>query len=87
MEDEDEEEVKVEDEDEDEHKNEDDGKEPRTIAQGGMVNTSADDIDTLVDNQPIMLPEHGQEMCEHTPHPQPLAPALWPQTLEPSPGP
>ena len=44
------------DEDEDEDKN-DDGKEPWTIRQGEMVNTSADNVDTMVDDQPIVLPE------------------------------
>jgi hypothetical protein len=28
---------------------EDDGKEPRTIGQGELVHTSADDVDTMVD--------------------------------------
>jgi hypothetical protein len=56
-----------------------------------MVNTSADDADTMVDNEPTVLPEQGQEMeqgqelCEHTPQPQPAAPAPWPHTLEPPP--
>ena len=68
-EDEDEEEEKHEEED----KDEDDGKEPRVISQGEMVNTSADDADTKVDDQPIVLPEQGQEMGEHTPRPQPPA--------------
>jgi len=36
-------------EEEDEH--EDDGKEPWTIGQGEMVNTSADNVDTIVDDQ------------------------------------
>jgi hypothetical protein len=62
------------DEDEKEDKDEDDGNEPRTIGQGAMINTSADDVDTMVDNQPIVLPEQGQEMLEHTP---------WPQTPDP----
>jgi len=53
--DEDEEEDKDEEEDEDE----DDGKEPWTIGQGEMVNTSADDVDTMVDDQPIVLSEQG----------------------------
>jgi hypothetical protein len=61
--------------DEDEEKDEDNGKEPRTIGQGEMVNTSADDVDTMVDNVPTVLPEQGQEMRDHTPRPQPLAPA------------
>jgi len=65
-----EEEVEEEDEDEEEDQDEDDGKEPRTLGQGEMVNTSADDIDTMVDDQAIVLPEKGQEMREHTPRPQ-----------------
>jgi hypothetical protein len=73
------------DEDEEEDKDEDDGKEPRTIGEGEMVNTSADDVDTMVDDRPIMLPEQGQEMREHTPRPQPPAPAPQLQTPEPLP--
>jgi hypothetical protein len=42
--------------------NEDDSKEPRTISQGEMVNTSADDVDTIVDNQLISLPDQSQQM-------------------------
>jgi hypothetical protein len=42
---EDNEEEDLEEEDEHEH----DGKEPRTIGQGEMVNTSADNVDTMVD--------------------------------------
>jgi len=70
---------------EDEDEDEDDGKEPRTIGQGEMVNTSADDVDTIVDDETIMLPEQGQVMRKDTPWPQPLAPATKPQTLEPHP--
>jgi hypothetical protein len=76
---EDEEEEEV-DEDEEEDKDEDDGKEPRTIGQGEMVNTSVDDVDTAVDDQPIVLTEQCQEMWKHTPRLQPLAPAPRPQT-------
>jgi len=82
---EDEEEVEEEDEDEEEDKDEDDGKEPRTISQGEMVNTSAHDADIMVDDEPTVLAEQGQEMREHTPPPQPPAPAQRPQTLESSP--
>ena len=86
--DEEEEDMDEEDEEEeDEDEDEDDGKEPWTISQGEMANTSADDVDTMVDNQPIVLPDQGQEMHKHTPRPQPLAPAPWPQTLEPRPRP
>jgi hypothetical protein len=59
----------VEDEDVEEDQDEDDGKEPRTIGQGEMVNSLADDADTMEDDQPTVLPEQGQEMCEHTPRP------------------
>jgi len=52
-----------------------------------MVNTSADDADTMVDDEPTVLPEQGQEMREHTPRPQPPAPDPRPQTPEPSPRP
>jgi len=79
--------VEEEDENEEEDQDEDDGQEPRTLGQGDMVNTSADDVDTMVDNQPIVLPEQGQEMREHTPRPQPPAPAPRPQTPEPRPRP
>ena len=75
---EDEKEVEEEDEEEEEDQDEDDGKEPRTDGQGEMVNSSADDIDTMVDDQPIVLPEQGQEMCKHTPRPQSPAPTPWP---------
>ena len=74
-------------EDEEEEEEEDDGKEPRTIGQGEMVNSSVDNVDTMVDDQPIVLPEQGQLMREHTPRPQPPPPAPWPQTPEPRPRP
>jgi len=75
------------DEDEKEDKDEDDGKEPQMVGQGKMLNTSTDDVDTTVDNQPIVLPEQGQEIPEHIPRPQPLAPGPRPQTVEPCPQP
>jgi len=78
---EDKEEVEEEDEDEEEDKDGDDGKEHRTIAQGEIVNTSADDVDTMVDDQPFVLPEQGQEMRKHTPQLQPPAPS--PTTTNP----
>jgi hypothetical protein len=62
-----EEDEEKEDEEEVEDQDEDDGKEPRMLGQGEMVNTSADDVDTKLDDQPIVLPEQGQEMREHTP--------------------
>jgi hypothetical protein len=45
------------------------------IGQGEMVNTSADDADTMVDDERTVLPEpgqvmeQGQEMYEHTARP------------------
>jgi len=83
---EDEEEEEV-DEDEEEDKDEDDGKEPRTIGQGEIVNTSADDVDIMVDDQPIVLPEQCQEMRKHTPWPQPPASAPRPQIPDSRPRP
>ena len=75
-----EEEEEVVDEDEEEHKDEDDGKEPRTFGQGDMLNTFADNVDTMVKDQPIVLPDQCQLMREYTPWPQPLVPASPPQT-------
>jgi len=43
-----------EDEEEDEVNN--DGKEPRTIGQGEILNTSDPDVNTMVGDQPIVLP-------------------------------
>jgi hypothetical protein len=83
-----EDEVEVEEEDEEEEeedKHEDDGKEHRRIGQGEMINTSADNADTMVDDEPTVLPKQGKEMRDHTPRPQPPAPAPRPQTPEPSP--
>jgi hypothetical protein len=80
--------VEEEDEDEEEEdKDEDDGKKPRTIGQGEMVNTSADDGDTMVHDEPTVLPTQGKEMHEHTPRPQPQSPAPGLQTPKPSPRP
>jgi hypothetical protein len=73
----DKEEVEEEDEDEEEDKDGDYGNEPRTIGQGEIVNTSADDFDSMGDDQTMVLPEQGQEICEHTPRLQP--PACAPQ--------
>jgi len=86
-EDEKEQEEEEEDEDEEEDENEDDGKQPRTIGQGETVNPSADNGDTVVDDQPNVLREHGQKMREHTPWTQPPASAIRPQTPEPRPQP
>jgi hypothetical protein len=41
-----------------------------------MVNTSGDDVDTMVDDQRFVLPEHGQVMHEHTTQPQTPEPGL-----------
>jgi len=68
-------EEEVEDEEDDE--DEDDGKEPRTIGQGEIINTSDDNLDSIVDVQSIIIPKQHEEMCEHT---------LWPQPLPPAPG-
>jgi hypothetical protein len=70
-----------------EDKDEDNGKAPRMIGQGETVHRSADDKDTTVDDQPIMLPQPGQEMSKHTPCPQPPVPATLPQTPEHRPQP
>ena len=79
----DDEEEDEEKDDEEEDKDEDDGKEPQTIGQGEMVNISADNADTMVDDEPTVLPEQGQEMREHTPRPQPPAtnPGAFPTTM------
>ena len=74
-----------EEEEEDEDEDEDDGKEPWMISQGEMVNTSAGNADTMVDDQQIVRAEQREEMDEHTPQPQPPAPARWTQTPEPHP--
>jgi len=70
--------VEEEDEQEEQDIDVDDGKEPRMFAQGDMVNTSADDVDTMADNYPVVLPEEGQEMHEQAPQTQPPPPAPWP---------
>jgi hypothetical protein len=67
---------KAEKEDEDK----DNDNEPQTIRQREMLNMSADDSDTMEDDQATMLPEQGQEMHEHTPQLRPPADATWPQT-------
>jgi hypothetical protein len=72
---------------EEEDEDDDDGKEPRTNCRGEMVNKTADDVDTMVDDQPIVLPEQGQEMCKHILWTQHPAHAPQPQTPEPRPRP
>jgi hypothetical protein len=84
---EDEDKVEEEDEDKEEDKDEDDRKEPRMIAHGKMINTSADITDTMVDDEPAVLPQHGQQIGEHTAQPQPPLPAARSQTPEPPPRP
>jgi hypothetical protein len=79
--------VVVDQDEEEEDKDEDDGKEPQTIGQGVMVNPLADDVDTMVDDHPILLPEQGQKICEHTGWPQPPASTPPPQTPERRPRP
>ena len=56
-----------EDKDEEQDKDEDDGKEPRTIGQGEMVITSADNVDSMVEDEPIVLPEQVLR-CASIPH-------------------
>lgn len=68
--------------DEEEDKDEDDGKDPCRIGQEEMVNTSADDLDSRVDSQSIVIAERGQQLREHTTLPRSLAPAPLPQTPE-----
>jgi hypothetical protein len=71
-EDEDEEDEEKEEEEEEE---EEDGKEPETIGQGEIVNTSAKDANTMVDDMQISLSEQGRELHTLTLRPQPLEPA------------
>jgi archaellum component FlaD/FlaE len=87
VEDKKEEEMVDEDEEEDENENENNGKEPQTIGQREMVNSSADDADTMVDDQPTLLCVQRQEMREHTPWPRFQAPAPRIQIREPCPRP
>jgi hypothetical protein len=53
--------------DEHEHEHENNGKNPRKIAQGEMVNTSADDVDAVVDDEPTVLLGEGRR-CGSIPH-------------------
>jgi hypothetical protein len=80
----DDEELEDEDEEDEEKeiKDEDHGKELQTIGQGEMVNSSGDDIDTMVHDQRIVLPEQGQKMQDHTTQPPPPVPAPWPGTRQ-----
>ena len=63
----------VEEVDEDKDEDEDDGKEHWTIGQGEMVNTPADDVDTIVDNQPTCYLSKAKR-CASIPHGH----KLWP---------
>jgi len=72
-----------ENEDDDEYEDEDEGKDCWTIGKGEMVNSSADDVHIMVDNQPTVRREQGQEMREHTTPPPLPASAPQPQTPEP----
>jgi hypothetical protein len=78
------EEEEIEDE-ENEEEDEDNSNEPWTISQAQMGNTSDDNVETMVGDQAIMLPDEGQMMSEPTAQQQPLAPAPWPQTMQPRP--
>jgi hypothetical protein len=56
------EEDELEEDEEAEDEDEEDAKEPQTIGQGELENASADDVDTMVDDQPTVLLEQGQVM-------------------------
>jgi len=57
------------------------------IGQGETVSTTADDVDTMVDGEPILPSYHAQEMPENTPRPHPLVSAPQQHTPETCPGP
>jgi hypothetical protein len=76
------EEEEEEDQGEKKDEDEDDDKEPQTIGPGEMVNTSADDVHPMGGDQPIVLPEQGRDMCEHTLQPQHPAASPQPQTAK-----
>ena len=86
-EEEEEEEKEEEGEDEDEKEDDDEveGKDPWMIGQGEMVHTLADNVDTIIDDQPMVHPEYRQEIREHTPQPRPPATAPLPHAPEPGP--
>jgi hypothetical protein len=58
------EEEEKEDGDEEEEEDEEDAKQPQKIGQGKMDNSSADDVDAIVDDLQIILPEGDHKMCE-----------------------
>jgi hypothetical protein len=72
-----------EDEEADEHEHEDNGKEPRMIRQGEIVHTSADDADTIADNQRPRQREQCQGMRVLTARPQSPSPAPQANTSDP----
>jgi len=51
------------------------------IRQGEMENSSGDDVDTMVEDQPIVPPEQDQEMRQNTPRLQSTATDSQPHTL------
>jgi len=79
------EEDQQEDDREEEDEDQDDCKVPRTIGQEEMGNISAYDVDIMVADHTIMLPEQGQEMHQHTPQPKTPQPHTQPQTAETDP--
>jgi hypothetical protein len=48
-----------------------------------MVNTSANNVDTIVDDQPTLLLVQGPEMCKCIPQPQSPTPAQRPPIPNP----
>jgi hypothetical protein len=74
-----------EDGEEDEDEDENNGNEPRTIGQGEMVNILTYNADTIIDDQPTVLPAQGQETGKQNRQPQPVVPGPHPQTREPRP--
>ncbi|KAF8538641.1 hypothetical protein BDD12DRAFT_805955 [Trichophaea hybrida] len=76
-------EVKKEEDMVEEDKDEDDGKETRTIGQGEMVYISAEDVDTMVDDRAIVIPEQGKEMIQIRPRPRPPVPTPLPDIPDP----
>jgi hypothetical protein len=58
-----------EDEEQDENEIENNGKESRMIGQEEIVNTSADDANSVIDGQRPVLRAPGQKLLNHTPWP------------------
>jgi len=63
------------------------GQLPPKIGQWEMVHSSDNNVDTMVHDQPIVLPEQSPEISEHTSWPQHAPPAPQPHTSEPLPWP